>query len=72
LQEGDIIVIDAQAGTIDVELSDADSLDARQLKPSRRPSARFDMRFAQNVGPARRGGGDASGAGKELRCYAGI
>jgi dihydroxy-acid dehydratase len=74
LQEGDIIVIDAEKGTIDVELSDAELARRRSVwKPK---AAAFGSgaiwRFAQNVGPARRGAVTHPGGTAELRCYADI
>jgi dihydroxy-acid dehydratase len=74
LREGDIIVIDAEKGSIDVELSDAELVQRRnQWKP--KPAAFGSgalWRFAQNVGPARKGAVTHPGGGSELRCYADI
>src|SRR5437868_8660972 len=74
LRDGDIIVIDADAGTMNVELSD-DELDNRRRnwtpkKPSFGSGALW--RYAQNVGPARYGAITAPGASDEVRCYADI
>jgi dihydroxy-acid dehydratase len=74
LQEGDIIVIDAEKGTIDVELPDAELARRRSVwKPK---AAAFGSgaiwRFAQVVGPARRGAVTHPGGAAELRCYADI
>jgi dihydroxy-acid dehydratase len=74
LREGDIIVIDAEKGSIDVELSDAELARRRnQWKPK---AAAFGSgalwRFAQSVGPARKGAVTHPGGGSELRCYADI
>jgi dihydroxy-acid dehydratase len=74
LREGDIIVIDAEKGTIDVELSDAEL--ASRCKAWKPRAAAFGSgalwRFAQNVGPARKGAVTHPGGAKELRCYADI
>jgi dihydroxy-acid dehydratase len=74
LREGDIIVIDAAKGTIDVELSEGELASRRAAwkpKPLAFGSGAI-WRFAQNVGPARRGAVTHPGAAKELRCYADI
>jgi len=74
LREGDIIAIDAEKGTIAVELSAAE-LAARRAawKPK---LAQFGSgalwRYAKNVGPARYGAVTAPGAAEEVRCYADI
>jgi len=74
LRDGDIVVIDADAGTMNVELSD-EELDSRRRnwmpkKPSFGSGALW--RYAQNVGPARYGAITAPGASDETRCYADI
>jgi len=74
LREGDIIMIDAEKGTIAVELSEAELAKRRTAwKPK---AASFGTgalwRYAQNVGPARYGAVTNPGAAKELRCYADI
>jgi dihydroxy-acid dehydratase len=74
LREGDIISIDAEKGTLNVELSDAELARRRaQWKPK---AAAFGSgalwRYAQNVGPARKGAVTHPGAAKELRVYADI
>jgi dihydroxy-acid dehydratase len=74
LREGDIIVIDAEAGTINVELSAAELASRRaQWKPKTAAFASGAIwRFAQNVGPARNGAVTHPGARSEVRCYADI
>jgi dihydroxy-acid dehydratase len=74
LKNGDIIVIDAEAGTLEVELSDSQLAERRaSWKPK---SAEFGSgalwRFAKNVGSARYGAVTAPGAAHEVRCYADI
>ena len=70
----DIIVIDAEKGTLDVELSDAELAERRKAwKPK---AAAFGSgalyRYSKNVGPARYGALTAPGAENEVRCYADI
>jgi dihydroxy-acid dehydratase len=74
LRDGDIIVIDADAGTMNVELSD-EEIDSRRQNwtPKRPPFGSGALwRYAQNVGPARYGAITAPGASDETRCYADI
>ncbi len=74
LRDGDIVVIDAEAGTMDVELSDAE-LAARRAAWTPKPAAFGSgalWRYARNVGPARDGAVTAPGAANEVRCYADI
>ncbi len=74
LKDGDIVVIDAESGSISVELSDAE-LAARKAawKPK---AAAFGSgalyRYSKNVGPARTGAVTTPGAANEVRCYADI
>ena len=74
LREGDIIVIDAEKGTIDVEVSEAELARRKtEWKPKPTPFGSGAIwRFAQNVGPARRGAVTHPGGASELRCYADI
>ncbi len=74
LEDGDIIVIDAQAGTIDVELSD-DELAARCKAWKPRPTdfgSGALWRYAQTVGPAAKGAVTHPGARAETHVYADI
>jgi dihydroxy-acid dehydratase len=72
IRNGDIITIDAQAGTINVRLTDAE-LKARAdgWKP-RQTDYRSGAiwKFAQLVGPASRGAVTHPGAAAEVKCYA--
>lgn len=74
VEDGDIISIDAEAGTIDLAVS-ADVLAARRERWERRPTE-YDSgalwRYAQNVGPASKGAITHPGAVAETRCYADI
>ena len=74
LREGDIISIDAEKGTINVELSDAELAERRAQWEPKSQSFRSGAvwRFGQNVGPARRGAVTHPGAAKEVRVYADI
>jgi dihydroxy-acid dehydratase len=74
LRDGDMIIIDAEIGTIEVELP-ASELAAR--KAAWKPTApKFGSgalyRYSKNVGPARTGAVTTPGAAKEVRCYADI
>ena len=74
LKDGDIIVIDAEKGTIQVELSDGE-LAARKATWKRKAPA-FGSgalhRYSINVGPARYGAVTTPGAAGEVRVYADI
>ena len=74
LRDGDIIVIDADSGTMNVELSDSDLHERRRNWKPKNPSFGSGAlwRYAQNVGPARFGAVTAPGGSDELRCYADI
>ena len=74
IEEGDTIIIDAVAGTLDVDLSDAE-LDARR-KTWTAPRNDFQSgalwRYAQTVGPACKGAVTHPGASAETHVYADI
>jgi dihydroxy-acid dehydratase len=74
IRNGDIIVIDAEAGALNVELSDQE-LAARRAAWKPKPASFGSgaiWRYGQNVGPARYGAVTNPGAAKEVRCYADI
>ncbi|MDF1609875.1 dihydroxy-acid dehydratase [Hoeflea sp. YIM 152468] len=74
LQDGDIIEIDAVAGTLNVQLSDAD-LAARREKWTARDTDYTSgalWKYAQTVGSARYGAVTHPGGAKEKQCYADI
>ena len=74
LRDGDIIVIDAVAGTLDVELS-VDELEARHKAWSPRENEFGSgalWRYAQTVGSARTGAVTHPGGGGERHVYADI
>jgi dihydroxy-acid dehydratase len=74
LADGDIVVIDADKGTIDVELSASDLADRKKAWKPKTASFRTGAlaRYARNVGPAREGAVTTPGANDEVRCYADI
>jgi dihydroxy-acid dehydratase len=74
LRDGDMIIIDAEIGTIEVEVSDAELASRKAAwkpKPSLFGSGAL-WRYSKNVGPARYGAVTAPGAAHEVRCYADI
>jgi dihydroxy-acid dehydratase len=74
LRDGDIIVIDANKGTLDVELSAEKLAERRQSWRPKAPAFTTGAlaRYAKNVGPARYGALTTPGADEEVRCYADI
>jgi len=72
IRDGDIIAIDAEQGTLDIELSESE-LEARAKEWKGRPSS-FQSgvlwKYANDVGPARTGAVTHPGAGAEVSCYA--
>jgi dihydroxy-acid dehydratase len=74
LQDGDIIDLDAEAGTLDVRLSDAE-LSERKAKWKSRPAdfaSGYLWKYAQQVGPAVTGAVTHPGGAVEKSCYADI
>jgi dihydroxy-acid dehydratase len=74
LRDGDMIRIDAEAGTIDVELSEAELADRRQAWKPRAEAFGSGVlwRYARTVGDAYLGALTHPGARSEIRCYADI
>jgi dihydroxy-acid dehydratase len=74
IRNGDIIVIDAEKGTMDVELSEAELAERKKAFKSKPPGFKTGAlaRYAKNVGPARDGALTTPGADQEVRCYADI
>ncbi len=74
LKDGDIIVIDAEKGTMDVELSDAELAVRKAAWKPKAPAFGSGAlyRYSKNVGPARYGAVTTPGAANEVRCYADI
>src|SRR5262245_15797206 len=74
LREGDMIVMDAEKGSIDVQLSEAELAERRKTwQPKRSAFGSGALwRYARNVGPARYGALTTQGAADEIVCYADI
>jgi dihydroxy-acid dehydratase len=74
LKDGDIITIDADKGTMDVALSDAEFEARRKAWKPKASSFKSGAlaRYAKNVGPARYGALTTPGAADEVHCYADI
>jgi dihydroxy-acid dehydratase len=74
VRDGDIIAIDAEKGTLDVELSAAE-LEARR-KAWKAPANPYQSgilrKYADQVGPARKGAVTHAGGRAEVVCYADI
>ncbi len=72
LKDGDLIAIDAEAGTIEVELPVGDLQERRRLwrsRPTQYPSGSL-WKYAQIVGPAEKGAVTHPGGKAELTSYA--
>ena len=74
LKDGDIITIDAETGTLSVDVSDAEMAERKKSFTPKPPSFRTGVlaRYGKNVGPARYGAVTTPGADQEVRCYADI
>ena len=74
LRDGDMIVIDADAGTIDVELSDEELAERHKAWTPRSNDFQSGAlwRYAQTVGPAEKGAVTHPGAKAETHVYAEI
>ena len=72
LRNGDIITIDAVAGTIDVRLSEAELAERARAWSPRQTEYQSGAiwKFAQMVGPASRGAVTHPGGAAEVKCYA--
>jgi dihydroxy-acid dehydratase len=74
IRDGDIVKLDADKGTLDVELTAAE-LDRRAKEWKPRPeqfTSGYLWKYAQQVGPARQGALTHPGAAAEKACYADI
>jgi dihydroxy-acid dehydratase len=74
LRDGDMIVLDAENGTLDVELSQSE-LDKRKAAWKPRPNPfqnGYLWKYANEVGPARTGAVTHPGAQVEVACYADV
>ena len=74
LRDGDMIAIDAVAGTLGVELSDAELASRRAAWQPRQNEYQSGAlwRYARNVGDAEKGAVTHPGARAEAFCYADI
>jgi dihydroxy-acid dehydratase len=74
LKDGDIVVIDAETGSISVELSDTELAARKAVWKPKNPGFGSGAlyRYSKNVGPARTGAVTTPGAANEVRCYADI
>jgi dihydroxy-acid dehydratase len=74
LRDGDIIEIDAVKGTLDVKLTESEfDQRAREWKPRGEEfTSGYLWKYAQQVGPARRGAVTHPGGSVEKECYADI
>ena len=74
LQDGDVIVMDAEAGTIDVELSEAELAERRKAWQPRRHDFQSGAlwKYAQQVGDACDGAVTQPGAKAETHTYADV
>ncbi len=74
LKDGDIIEIDAVAGTLNVQLSDEELAERRKSWKPRETDYQSGAiwKYAQTVGNARDGAVTHPGGGKETHCYADI
>jgi dihydroxy-acid dehydratase len=74
LKDGDMIVIDAETGSIAVELSDTELAARKAAWKPKAPGFGSGAlyRYSKNVGPARYGAITTPGATDEVRCYADI
>ncbi len=74
IRDGDIIAIDAEAGTLDIEVP-AEELERRRQAWSPRPNGFTSgalWKYAQLVGPASKGAVTHPGGMAETRCYADV
>src|SRR6266567_3553909 len=74
LRDGDVIAIDAEAGTLDVELTDDELSERRRAWTPRRNDYQSGClwRYSQTVGDAEKGAVTHPGARAETRAYADI
>src|SRR3977135_3156475 len=74
LRDGDMISIDAEKGTLDLELSEAEL--AKRRKAWKAPANPYQSgvlrKYADQVGPARKGAVTHAGGRAEIACYADI
>jgi dihydroxy-acid dehydratase len=74
VRDGDIIVLDAKSGTLDVKLPRPELAKRRAAWKPKKPgfNSGYLWKYAQQVGPAREGAVTHPGAAAEKTCYADI
>ena len=74
VKDGDIITIDAELGTIDIDVSkeELESRKKKWVKPKTDYNTGTLWKYAKQVGPARYGAVTHPGAKEETHCYADI
>jgi dihydroxy-acid dehydratase len=74
VRDGDIIVLDAEKGTLDVKLTKAELDKRRAAWKPRKPQITSGClwKYAEQVGPARSGAVTHPGGAAEKACYADI
>ncbi len=74
LQDGDMISIDAEKGTLTVDLTDQELKERFKSWQPKQPSFKSGVlwKYAQTVGPARKGAVTHPGGAEEVTCYADI
>ena len=73
-KDGDTIVIDAEKGTLDLEVSEAELAERRKAwkAPANPYQSGVLRKYADQVGSARKGAVTHAGGSKEVVCYADI
>ncbi len=74
LKDGDMIILDADKGLIEVKLSKAELQDRKKSWKAREPefTSGYLWKYAQQVGPARKGAVTHPGGAAEKSCYADV
>ncbi len=74
IEDGDTIVIDAEKGTLDLEVSEAELVERRKAwkAPANPYQSGVLRKYADQVGSARKGAVTHAGGSKEVVCYADI
>lgn len=74
VRDGDMIVLDAETGVLDIEVSEAELAERAKSWKARETRYRSGTiwKYAQQVGPARDGAVTHPGAAAEVECYADV
>ncbi|RPI37845.1 MAG: dihydroxy-acid dehydratase, partial [Hyphomicrobiaceae bacterium] len=74
VRDGDMITIDADAGRLDLEVSEAELASRREAwkPPANLYQSGVLRKYADQVGPARKGAVTHAGGSAEIVCYADI